>query len=103
MHEPTPFHEGLWAWVGGWSPGSRAYPFAPSRSAVGGSVAARRAGAPQWASPITVAGPRRALTGLPFPPTLKEGILLDRGISERALDRVRRAGEGLGPGRLRVA
>src|SRR5258707_163005 len=32
--EPTPFHEGLWASVGGRSPGSRAYPPAPSHSAV---------------------------------------------------------------------
>jgi len=40
--KPTPFHEGLWAWVGGRSPGSRAYPFAPSQSAGGGSVASRR-------------------------------------------------------------
>ena len=64
--EPTPFHEGLWALAGGRSPGSRAYPSAPSRSAGGGSVAALTSrSAQRGASPVTVAGPRRILTGFP--------------------------------------
>jgi hypothetical protein len=69
VHEPTPFHEGLWASAGGRSPGSRAYPSAPSRTAAGGSVAAC-SHTQREASPVTVAGPRRTLTGFPLPPTV---------------------------------
>jgi hypothetical protein len=68
--EPTPFHEGLWAFGLGqvsWLPG---LPSAPSRSALRVTVAARFLHAPRRASPVTVAGPRRILTGFPSPPTV---------------------------------
>jgi len=56
--------------AGGRSPGSRAYPSAPSRARrrrAGGCVLH---GTPRWASPVTVAGPRRIRTGFPSPPTV---------------------------------
>src|SRR5664280_239678 len=49
--KPTPFHEGLWAWVGGRSPGSRAYPSTPSQPAAGGSVAAH-----SWRAAVGIPG-----------------------------------------------
>jgi len=45
---------------------SRVDPSAPSRPAHAWPVAAPAVGAMRWHSPVTVAGPRRIRTGLPF-------------------------------------
>ncbi len=63
--EPTPFHEGLWAFGRrqvSWLPGLPLRAFPARRVA---ERWLRAVSAPRWASPVTVAGPRRILTGFP--------------------------------------
>src|ERR1039458_5096165 len=67
-HEPTPFHEGLWACGRrqvSWLPGPPPAPSRPPSADRWLRAACCIDGAPRWASPVTVAGPRRNLTGFP--------------------------------------
>ena len=61
--EPTPFHEGLWALVGGRFLTSGQYHATRCPAMSGGSTPCC---VPAGVRPVTVAGPRRILTGLPL-------------------------------------